>query len=275
MGGRNQENSSMPAVWIDSSCAAPVLDQFRPVEQTSLSGWYVWGCWQTSSRRRSGKGPTLLFVATKIFTKSSFLSLSIQTNHALWHEEAAEYLSFSAISCSFLYPLNGYMWGGRVTLQTLRENTWSWMDRNSVGVFCVYLQKLKWQGTFHLHPLELLQDGRYLMQLDAMVEQMHEALLDKSVWPWNLIFIMVLVQQIYWLYIIPRIHQVISCLQKLLPCSNFVWQALSTTSDEVFDLQSDTAPYSCIQMCGFLHPNFMSLMLLADGNSSSGSRLGT
>jgi len=57
-------------------------------------------------------------------------------------KEAAEYLS------------------GRVTLQTLRENTWSWMD------------------------------GRYLMQLDAMVEQMHEA--------------------------------------------------LSTTSDEVFDLQSDT-----------------------------------
>lgn len=23
-----------------------------------------------------------------------------------------------------------------MTLQTLRENTWSWMDRNSVGVFC-------------------------------------------------------------------------------------------------------------------------------------------
>ena len=114
-------------------------------------------------------------------------------------------------------------------------------------VFFVYLQKLKWQGTFHLHPLELLQDGRYLMQLDAMVEQMHEALLDESVWPWNLILIMVLVQQIYWLYIIPRIHQVISCFQKLLPCSNFDWQALSTTSDEVFDLQSDTAPYSCIQ----------------------------
>lgn len=47
-------------------------------------------------------------------------------------KEAAEYLS------------------GRVTLQTLRENTWSWMD------------------------------GRYLMQLDAMVEQLHEALSSTS-----------------------------------------------------------------------------------------------
>lgn len=126
-------------VWVEGTKRIAPCQQYELILVvrllTSLSGWYVWGYWQTSSRRRSGKGPTLLFVATKIFTKFSFLSLSIQTNHALWHEEAAEYLSFSAISCSFLYPLNGYIWGGRVTLQTLRENTWSWMDRNSVGVF--------------------------------------------------------------------------------------------------------------------------------------------
>ena len=76
-----------------------------------------------------------------------------------------------------------------MTLQTLRENTWSWMDGNSVVFFLgvsaetkmTICFKLYTVWTFHLHLLELLQDGRYLMQLDAMVEQMHEALLDKSV----------------------------------------------------------------------------------------------